>query len=140
MALTLSLVVKAASLPCDPAMSCSPTVSLNTSSIDTVNATAFALMVSEMKPQKSLKVANCTVRIPSRSIRPDFRADSLRAVGANDFQNEEGISTENAEVLVRPNVDTLYSKAAIDLSHADVVLSLPEIPLDRYHVVPFYDL
>jgi hypothetical protein len=60
-------------------------------------------------------------------------------VGANAFQNEEGISTENAEVFVRPNVDTLYSKAAIDLSHADVVLSLPEIPSDRYHIVSFYD-
>jgi hypothetical protein len=65
---------------------------------------------------------------------------TLQAVGVNVIQHEEGLSTQDLEVLVRPNVDTLYSKAAVDLSHADVVLSLPDVTANRYYVVPFYDL
>ena len=65
---------------------------------------------------------------------------TLQAVGVNVIQHEESLSTQDLEVLVRPNVDTLYSKAAVDLSHADVVLSLPDVPANRYYVVPFYDL
>jgi hypothetical protein len=65
---------------------------------------------------------------------------TLQAVGVNATQHEEGLPTQDLEVLVRPNVDTLYSKVAVDLSHADVVLSLPDVPANRYYVVPFYDL
>jgi hypothetical protein len=42
--------------------------------------------------------------------------------------------------LVRPNVDTLYSMAAIDLSHSDVVLTIPPVDDSRFYVFPFYDL
>jgi len=65
---------------------------------------------------------------------------TLRAVGANNIQNEARLADAKSEVLVRPNVDTLYSRAAIDLSHANVVLSVPEISANRFYVVPFYDL
>jgi hypothetical protein len=131
-ALALGLGVTAASLPYDPTVSCSPTMFLNSSSIDTVNATAFALLASKSALCTFIEVANRVVRIPSRFIRPNFQANAI--------QNKESLATENAQVLVRPNVHTMYSKAAIDLSHADVVLSLPDMPEDRYHVVLFYDL
>ncbi|KAG9195079.1 hypothetical protein G6011_00199 [Alternaria panax] len=101
----------------------SPTVSLNTSSIDAVNATAFALMYGY------------PLVLYVQTFEP-----TLRAVGANAIQHEGGLATEGLELLVHPNVDTLYSKAAIDLSHSDVVFSLLDIPTDRYHVVSFYDL
>ncbi|RYO25952.1 hypothetical protein AA0111_g8348 [Alternaria arborescens] len=78
-------------------MSCSPAMSPNNMTIDSINATAFALMYGYPL-------------------------------------------TLYAQVLVQPNVDTLYSKVAVDLSHADVVLSLPDVPANRYYVVPFYDL
>ncbi|KAH7064206.1 hypothetical protein BKA63DRAFT_572628 [Paraphoma chrysanthemicola] len=122
-AVALALGATATSLSYNAALSCSPTVSLNAPSIDAANATAFALMYGY------------PLVLYVQTFEP-----TLRALGANAIQNEEGLATEDAEVLVRPNVDTLYSKAAIDLSHADVVLSLPEIPEDRYHIVPFYDL
>jgi hypothetical protein len=62
------------------------------------------------------------------------------AVGSNAIQSEARTATATSEVLVRPNVDTLYSRSAIDLSHSDVVLSVPEVPDNRFYVVPFYDL
>jgi hypothetical protein len=62
------------------------------------------------------------------------------AVGTNALQSEAHTSTATSEVLVRPNVDTLYSRSAIDLSHSDLVLSVPEVPDNRFYVAPFYDL
>ncbi|CAN9368276.1 unnamed protein product [Alternaria sp. RS040] len=92
-------------------------------SIDSINATAFALMYGY------------SLTLYAQTFEP-----TLQAVGVNAIQYEESLSTQDLEVLVRSNVDTLYSKAAVDLSHADVVLSLPDVPVNRYYVVPFYDL
>ncbi|CAN9356168.1 unnamed protein product [Alternaria alternata] len=104
-------------------MSCSPAMPPNNMSIDSINATAFALMYGY------------PLTLYAQTFEP-----TLQAVGVNAIQHEESLSTQDLEVLVRPNVDTLYSKAAVDLSHADVVLSLPDVPANRYYVVPFYDL
>ncbi|KUJ09417.1 uncharacterized protein LY89DRAFT_762026 [Mollisia scopiformis] len=97
------------------AMSTSITAELlsHDSSIDVNNATAFALITFE---------------------------PVLSAVGPNTFQNQAKLSTATSEVLVRPNVDTLYSKVVIDLSHSDLILSIPEVPNNRFYVAPFYDL
>lgn len=38
-----------------------------------------------------------------------------------------------------PNNDTLYTVFAFDLSQGPVVIQTPEIPKDRYFVLPFYD-
>lgn len=62
------------------------------------------------------------------------------AVGSNAVESEAHPATATSEVLVRPNVDTLYSRSAIDLSHSDVVISVPDVPDNRFYVVPFYDL
>ncbi|KAJ4364804.1 hypothetical protein N0V95_000648 [Ascochyta clinopodiicola] len=40
--------------------------------------------------------------------------------------------------VIKPNVDTVYSRAVLDLSTHDVVLRIPEIT-DRYWVYPIYD-
>lgn len=48
------------------------------------------------------------------------------------------LATSASHAVVRPNVDTLYSTAVIDLSHNDVVVDIPIIK-DRYWVFPFYD-
>jgi hypothetical protein len=42
--------------------------------------------------------------------------------------------------VVRPNVDTLYSAMAIDLSRVNVVVTIPPVNGDRYYVFPFYDM
>ena len=59
MALTFIVGATAASIPCDPAMSCSPAMPPNNMSIDSINATAFALMVSKQTHYTTTKVANC---------------------------------------------------------------------------------
>lgn len=48
------------------------------------------------------------------------------------------LATSASQAVVRPNVDTLYSTAVIDLSHHDVVVDIPVVK-DRYWVFPFYD-
>jgi hypothetical protein len=58
-ALTLSVGATAASIPCDPAMSCSPAMPPNNMSIDSISATAFALMVRKQTHCTTIKVANC---------------------------------------------------------------------------------
>lgn len=48
------------------------------------------------------------------------------------------LATSASQAAVRPNVDTLYSTAVIDLSHHNVVLNISLVK-DRYWVFPFYD-
>lgn len=49
------------------------------------------------------------------------------------------LSTADFQDVVRPNVDTLYSLAILDLSAGDLVIEVPNIT-DRYWVFPFYDV
>ena len=42
--------------------------------------------------------------------------------------------------LVKPNVDTLYISAVVDLSHEDLVLTVPNISDGRYWSFAWYDL
>lgn len=42
--------------------------------------------------------------------------------------------------IVGPNADTLYIWAAIDLSHEDLVLTIPNISDGRNWIWPFYDM
>ena len=41
--------------------------------------------------------------------------------------------------VVRPNVDTLYLSAILDLSQRDLIVDIPLIK-DRYWLFPFYDV
>jgi hypothetical protein len=59
--------------------------------------------------------------------------------GANTIFHKRALSDSDDAAVVRPNVDTLYSVAAIDLSNQDVVVTVPAIS-GRYYVFPFYDL
>ncbi|PHH92649.1 hypothetical protein CDD83_6253 [Cordyceps sp. RAO-2017] len=63
----------------------------------------------------------------------------LSSVGANSIINANDTASAGSESVIRPNVDTLYSKFVVDLSHADVILTIPDIGDDRYYVFPFYD-
>ncbi len=49
-------------------------------------------------------------------------------------------ATANGAAVIRPNVDTLYSRVAVDLSQTDVVITVPPIDDGRFYIFPFYDL
>jgi hypothetical protein len=63
----------------------------------------------------------------------------LLANGTNEFFHERDLSTPSNLEVVRPNVDTLYSAAVVDLSIQNVVITVPDIP-DRFWAASFYDL
>ena len=63
----------------------------------------------------------------------------LQTVGVNAIYSENSTATAEDAALVRPNVDTLYSRIAIDLSHNDLVLTIPKVDGERFYVFPFYD-
>ncbi|KAH7112592.1 hypothetical protein B0J13DRAFT_631439 [Dactylonectria estremocensis] len=56
----------------------------------------------------------------------------------NSLFHQRSLSTTADKGLNKPNVDTLYSKAFLDLSHWDLVIKIPKIK-DRYWVWPFHD-
>ncbi|MCJ1359503.1 MAG: hypothetical protein MMC33_009505 [Icmadophila ericetorum] len=58
----------------------------------------------------------------------------------NSVYSETGLISPDDKSVVRPNVDTLYSEVAVDLSHTDLELIIPSIPNGRFYVFPFYDL
>ncbi len=56
----------------------------------------------------------------------------------NHFAHIQGFPDHEFRLVVRPNNDTLYSNAWIDLSKEPLVLSVPDTA-GRYYVMPFMD-
>lgn len=59
-------------------------------------------------------------------------------VSVNQLAHARGFPDHRFRLVVRPNCDTLYSSAWIDLSAEPIVLSVPDMG-DRYYVMPFMD-
>lgn len=57
----------------------------------------------------------------------------------NQFMHAKRMPTYRFTDIVRPNVDTAYSMAWIDVSKEPLVLSVPDTH-DRFYVMPFYDM
>ncbi len=58
----------------------------------------------------------------------------------NDLFHRQELLGPDYTFIVRPNNDTLYSGAWLDLRAEPIVLSVPAIPLDRYYSFQFIDL
>src|SRR6266436_4100310 len=56
----------------------------------------------------------------------------------NQFVHAQAYPGPQARTVIRPNVDTLYSTAWLDLSRGPIVMSVPEMG-DRYYLVQFLD-
>lgn len=56
----------------------------------------------------------------------------------NRFYNQKVLSTPKFSQVVRPNVDTLYSSAWLDLSHGPLQLHVPDTD-GRYYLLPMLD-
>ena len=58
---------------------------------------------------------------------------------ANTFNNMTEYPPANLRVVVRPNFDTLYSSAWLDLTKEPVILSVPDTQ-GRYYLLPMMDM
>jgi hypothetical protein len=58
---------------------------------------------------------------------------------ANTFTHMRTFPPADFRDVVRPNYDTLYSVAWLDLTAEPVIISVPEAG-DRYYLLPFYDM
>ena len=63
----------------------------------------------------------------------------VSTIGANQIHHALTLSTATDRQVVKPNVDTLYSTTVFDLSHSDVIITVPEIPRDQYALYSYYD-
>src|SRR5437773_2690650 len=57
----------------------------------------------------------------------------------NQILNEARVFTPKDTAIVTPNSDTPYSFAWLDLRAEPIVLSVPQVPKDRYYVVQLED-
>lgn len=65
--------------------------------------------------------------------------DSMKTF--NSFRHATELQTAESHAVVAPNVDTLYSVMVFDLSHHDLVLTIPPtIPTSQFALFGFYDL
>jgi hypothetical protein len=68
-------------------------------------------------------------------------SDPRFAVGGfNRWRNYDRLATPEARTIVTPNNDTPYSVAWLDLRSEPVVVSVPNVPADRYYVLQLFDL
>ncbi|MBI4962406.1 MAG: DUF1254 domain-containing protein [Desulfomonile tiedjei] len=57
----------------------------------------------------------------------------------NQFNNVPAFPTADMKVVVRPNFDTLYSSAWLDLTKEPVIVSVPDTA-GRYYLIPMMDM
>jgi hypothetical protein len=58
--------------------------------------------------------------------------------GANRFVHAQAFPDEHSRIVIRPNADTLYSIAWLDLSHEPILLRVPDTH-GRYYVMQLLD-
>lgn len=57
----------------------------------------------------------------------------------NKLLNVRQLATAGLDIIVKPNVDTLYSVAIFDIGNQNINLTVPEIPANQYALFSFYD-
>src|ERR1051325_8097829 len=66
------------------------------------------------------------------------RVMTNRGLPTNRFFHAQACPTPEAKTVIRPNVDTLYSTAWLDLSQEPVILSVPDTG-GRYYLIQLLD-
>lgn len=68
----------------------------------------------------------------------NFAGNVLRNVGVNEIFHQRNLASVDSPGVIKPNVDTTYSRVVLDLSKQDLILTVPNIT-DRYWVYPVID-
>ncbi|MBV9395291.1 MAG: DUF1254 domain-containing protein, partial [Methylobacteriaceae bacterium] len=79
-----------------------------------------------------------TMELTRKQLTNAARADGIHAP-MNAFANIPAYPTADMRAVVRPNFDTLYSSAWLDLTKGPVVVSVPETH-GRYYLLPMLDM
>ncbi|KAJ3102234.1 hypothetical protein HK100_004400, partial [Physocladia obscura] len=70
-----------------------------------------------------------------------YKALATAKVGFNSLIQEDTVSSPSSQVIVAPNIDTLYSEAFLDLSNTGVEVTAPiNESADRYLLLEFLDV
>ena len=79
-----------------------------------------------------------TMDLTRRQLTNVVRPDGLHAP-MNAFANFPAFPTADVKVVVRPNFDTLYSSAWLDLTGEPMIVSVPDTHA-RYYLLPMLDM
>ncbi|MCJ1387052.1 hypothetical protein MMC17_010181 [Xylographa soralifera] len=116
----------------------------NSLPLESTCTSCFEAQAAPGSPPTSAQILNATAFaiIYGYPILPylQFVEPLFSTVGTNAIYNEPGLANLQEAAVVRPNVDTLYSRVAVDLSHTDLELTVPSIEDGRFYIFPFYDL
>ncbi|KAJ6465343.1 hypothetical protein C8R45DRAFT_839817, partial [Mycena sanguinolenta] len=80
------------------------------------------------------------IPLPSYVIFINAIANRTGAWTTNTLVHQNALANASIHAVVSPNVDTLYSSSALDLSGGDLVATMPPLEEGRFYVWPFYDL
>ncbi len=117
-----------------------PLININGTPNSTLEATAWSLIVNVphfLSLFSSLILGQYTYPI---YIWANFAGSVLRNVSVNTIFHQRGLASISSAAVIKPNVDTLYSRVVLDLSQNDVALTIPNISDGRYWNYPLYDL
>jgi hypothetical protein len=70
--------------------------------------------------------------------RSTLARQAMLGVGVNQFVHQRAFPDEHARLVIRPNADTFYSTAWLDLSAEPLLLHAPDTH-DRYYVIQVLD-
>jgi hypothetical protein len=63
----------------------------------------------------------------------------LALEGINSLFHARVLDTASDRAVVKPNADTLYSTIIFDFSQDNVVITVPDIPSDQFHLFSYYN-
>lgn len=110
------------------------TICANTSTTCAQQNVTFAYLVCSHLPPRGNFTRSLTRIQYSYPLWPyGLYVRGTENASTNTIYNQVNLSTAADTALVKPNVDTLYSRVFLDLSSSDLAITIPDIH-DRYWV------